>query len=288
MTADALTLTTVRRAPTRSTSRALLVLGLREARRMLLSPVVLVLLAFVAMTGGLRTVGEGMLSLPTTRGVYDGITFFAALYLGLIVYMAAHLVTSSARRTGAAGQLSASALSERQRNAGLCLGVLFGPGVVGIVLMVTAAVLGNGLELTNVSGSKVEPPMSGVFLVQLALLLIGGGLFGVMWATWLRFPGSLPIGFVVLVVGTAWLSDGDRTPVHMWPWFAPYITLPSWAEESWTSYGSSAWHTVYLIGLCSLAFCATMLRSPDHRRRWLAISGAAFALTCLVGWVQVA
>ncbi|MFL6071648.1 MAG: hypothetical protein ACJ72Y_10250 [Actinomycetes bacterium] len=275
------------RTVSRSSWRAIVSLGIREGRRMLQSPVVLALVGFVVLMAGVRTIGESLLALPTARGVYDGITFFTALYLGLIAYMAAHLVTSSARRTGADAQLAASALSERQRNVGLCLGVLFGPGLLGALLMVTAALLGNGLELTSVGGFNTEPPMAGVFLVQLALLLVGGGLFGVMWATWLRFPGSLPLGFVVLVFGTGWLSDGDRSPVHSWPWFAPYITLPSWADESWAQYGSHYWHTVYLVGLCALAFCATMLRSRDHRNRWVIASGAVLTMTCVVGAVQV-
>ena len=59
-----------------------------------------------------------MLSLPSARTLYDVITFFTALYLGLLVYISAHLVTSSARRTGADPQLAASALSSRQRQGG--------------------------------------------------------------------------------------------------------------------------------------------------------------------------
>jgi hypothetical protein len=287
MSAPAVAAMKAQRLPTSSTWRALLVLGLREARRMLLSPVLLVLLAFTVLMGGVRTVSETSLSLPTAQGVYDVTLFFSALYLGLLMYSAAHLVTSSARRTGADAQLAASGLSERQRSVGLCLGVIFGPGALGLLLMGTAALLGNGLELTNVDGFNAEAPLAGVFLVQLVLVLVGGGLFGVMWATWLRFPGSLPLGFVVLVFGTVWLSDGGRTPLHTWPWFMPYITAPGWYDEPWTSFGSHSVHVVYLVGLCALAFCATMLRSREGRGRWLAISGGVLVATAVAGAVQL-
>ena len=56
-------------------------------------------------------------------------------------------------------------------------------------------------------------------------------------ATWLRFPGSLPLGFIVLVFGTVWMLDPDRTPLNTWPWFAPYVSCPSWFDDVWTLRG---------------------------------------------------
>jgi hypothetical protein len=169
----------------------------------------------------------------------------------------------------------------------MCLGVLFGPGVVAVVLMTTAAILGNDVDRVVVGGFNSVPPMAGVFLVQLGLLLVGGGLFGVMWATWLRFPGSLPLGFVVLVFGTVWISDGDRAPLHAWPWFAPYITLPSWADEPWSAYGSHYWHTAYLVSLCALAVCGTMLRVREGRGRWIVVSLLTLIVAGAVGSAQL-
>lgn len=275
------------RAVTSSTWRAITALGLREGRRMLLSPALLLLLGFVLLMGGVETVAEQKLSMPSAQSAYEAINFFTALYLGLLVYVAAHLVTSSARRTGAEPQLAASALSVRQRSGGLCLGVLLGPGALALVLMTTSALLGNGLEATSLDGFGSEPPVGGVFLVQLGLMLVGGGLFGVMWATWLRFPGALPLGLVVLVFGTVFLADPDRLPLYTWPWFAPYITAPAWFDEPWTVHGSHYWHTAYLVGLCALAFCATMLRERDSRGRWLGISAGVFLATAVTGYLQV-
>ena len=272
---------------TRSSWRAIVALGWREGRRMVLSPVFgLVLLLFLLM-GGVESVAEAKLSLPSARTLYDVITFFTALYLGLLVYVSAHLVTSSARRTGAEPQLAASALTSRQRSAGLCLGVLMGPGALAVVLMVTAALLGNSLTTTGFDGFSEDRPLSLLFLFQLGLMLVGGGLFAVMWATWLRFPGSLPLGFVVLVFGTVLMLDADRSPVNTWPWFAPYLSIPQWFDEAWTQSGSHGWHAVYLVGLCGLAFCATMLRDGEHRARWIGSVAGVLVATAVAGALQV-
>jgi len=286
MTAIAVTEVDIRQT-TRSTWRSIVALAWREGRRMVLSPVLGVLLLFILLMGGVEMIAEAKGSIPSAKSVYDTITFFTALYLGLLFYLATHLVTSSARRTGAEPQLAASALSPRQRSAGLCLGVLCGPGLVALVLMVTAGLLGNTLTTTGFDGFSQDPPVSGPILVQLGLLLIGGGLFGVMWATWLRFPGSLPLGFLALIFMTAWLLNGDRAPVDTWPWLAPYISSPEWFDESWTHAGSHVWHAIYLVGLCSLAFCATMLRPREGRARWVAITAGVLCGTVLVGAVQL-
>lgn len=275
------------RVLTRSSWRSVVRLGVREGRRMLLSPALLLMLAVVVLIGGVESLASN-LSLPTAREAHDVIVFFSALYLGLLMYIAAHLVTSSARRTRAEPQLAASALTERQRSAGLCLGVLFGPGALGLTLMAGAAMLGSTVTATNADGwGPDEPPLATIFLVQLALTLIGGGLFAVMWATWLRFPGSLPIGFVALVFGTVWFLADDRTPLYTWPWFAPYITAPSWFDHPWTANGSHYWHTAYLVGLCALAVCATMLKPREHRARWIGITGVVLAATAAAGALQL-
>lgn len=275
------------RTLTRSSWRAVVALGWREGRRILLSPVFGLVLGIIVLMGGVESFAEAKLSLPSARTFYDIITFFTALYLGLLVYISAHLVTSSARRTGAEPQLAASALSARQRRAGLCLGVLLGPGLLAIVLMVTAGLLGNGLEVVSLDGFGDDPPMSALLLLQLGLMLVGGGMFAVMWATWLRFPGSLPLGFVVLVFGTGFLLDPDRSPINSWPWFAPYISAPQWFDDGWTQQGSHGWHAVYLVGLCVLAFCATMLRDREHRTRWICITSGVLVATTVAGALQL-
>lgn len=261
---------------------AVLELGWREGRRMVLSPVLLLILGFFMFMAGVETVVEASLSLPSRAAAYDFIFFVFALYAGLLFYIACHLVASSSRRTKAEAQLAASTLSSRARNAGLCIGVVLGPGLVGLVAMVALAVLGNDVVLGD--GAQA---LSIAELVQVATTLVGGGLFAVMFATWLRFPGSLPLGLVVLIFGSLWVLDAERAPINTWPWFAPYIASPDWFDDEWTLMGSQAWHAVYLIGLCALAFCAVMLREREGRLRWLFISAGVLAATAAAGSLQL-
>ncbi len=257
-------------------------LGWREARRILRSPIYLAVGAFIVLTMGLGAVVNFSLSLPSAAHVYDGVLFFTILYAGVLTYMAAHLVTSSSRRTHADRQLAASPLAGRARVGGLCSGVLFGPGGVALCLLLLLAWMGSFVTLNGVANDSVMDVFSVAELSQVFLTVVGGGLFGVLVATWLRFPGSLPIGLVVLVVGTAALFD----PKHA-PWFAPWISSASWTEEPWTLTGSQAWHAVYLLGLCALAVCGVMLREREGRVRWLWISALVFAATAAAGLAQL-
>ena len=207
--------------PSRAVTRSTLAspssqLGLREGRRMVLSPVLLLLLGVRDPDGrGRDRRWRTSLSMPDRARrlrrhhlLHGPVPRAARLHGG-----PPGDVVGASHRCRAASWRRPPCRS-RQRSAGLCLGVLFGPGGLALVLMVVAALLGNNLVATNADGfGPDEPPMGVVFLVQLGLLLVGGGLFGVMWATWLRFPGSLPIGFIVLVFGTVWLADPDRTPL---------------------------------------------------------------------------
>ena len=272
------------REATGATWLAVLQLGWREGRRMVLSPVMLLIFGFFMLMGGVEVVAEGRnFSLPDRDAAYEFIFFVFALYAGLLFYISCHLVASSARRSKADGQLAASPLSSRARGAGLCLGVVMGPGLVALVAMGTLALLGN-----NVAFSDGAEAVSIVELVQLAATVVGGGLFAVMCATWLRFPGSLPLGLVALIMGTGVvLGTADRSPLNTWPWFAPYVASPDWLDEPWTLMGSQAWHAAYLIGLCALAACAVMLREREGRRRWLFISAGVLVATGVAGALQV-
>jgi hypothetical protein len=270
-----------------NTSRAVLALaalGWKEGRRILLSPVLLVVFGYTFLMGGIvQTVTElGSSGVPTKERMYELLVFFGALYAGLLFYMASHLVASSSRRTHADRQLAASTMSSRVRSAGTCWGVVVGPGLFVALLMGVTAWLGSSLVMV-----EGQPPWSAVGLLEIVLTVVGGGLFGVMVATWLRFPGSLPVGLVVLVFGTVAIGDPDGPLGRTLPWFAPYISEPSWTDNPWTQQGSQGWHAVYLIGLCALAVCATMLRQREGRLRWIGISSIVLLLTAAAGWIQL-
>ena len=272
----------IERQKSGATWLAVLLLGWREGRRMVLSPVLLLILGFFTLMIGLETEVAAKLSVPSRAGAYDFIFFIFALYVGLLFYIACHLVASSARRTKAEDQLASLPLSPRARAAGVCAGVVLGPGLLTLVAIGALAVLGNDVVRTD-----GKMPVSGSELVQMVLIVIGGGLFAVMVATWLRFPGSLPLGFVALMFGTLWMLNADRMPINTWPWFAPYLSSYEWSDAVWSLQGSHTWHAVYLAGLCALAFCAVMLREREGRLRWLFISAGVLAGTAAAGAMQL-
>lgn len=267
-------------AHARGSSMPVAVLGLREAKRILKSPVYAGVSLLLFGTMGLSVIYDFPPDVPEASAVYDFIFFVTALYAGLLTYGAAHLVSSSSRRTHADRQLAASPMVSRARWGGLCLGVLLGPGGVALILMAVLAWLGTFVTLAD--GNH---PVSVAELAQILLTVVGAGLFGVLTSTWLRFPGSLPVGMVVLVFGTLFVGDSDRG--NTLPWFAPYISSPDWLDTPWTLSGSQMWHAFYLAGLCAMAVCGVMLRERDNRSRWIVASSVTVAATALVGWAQL-
>jgi hypothetical protein len=255
-------------------------LGMREGRRILTSPVYLAVALLILLTSGVETLDGNLLEAATSaESWYSTITLIVLLYAGLLTYAAAHLVTSSARRTGAERMLEASPVGVRSRSGGQCLGVVLGPGIVTAALAVLLAVLGVDLVIVLDDGA-----LSVAELAQMPLVVVGGGLFGVLTATWLRFPGSLPAGLVALVMGSAWLSSEGSTTR---PWFAPYTSAESWLDSPWTRTGSHAWHAGYLAGLCALAVCGVMLREREGRLRWGVVSALVVVATVLAGAAQL-
>jgi len=220
--------------------------------------------------------------MPDIAGVYQGILYLSALYLGLLTYLAAHLVTSSTRRSDADRQLDATPLDDRAKGGAACLGVLLGPGSVALVLVLVLGVLG-ALGTFDAEGQ----PFSSAELGQIFMTVIGGGLFGVLTATWLRFPGSLPVGLLVLMFGTIFLANPKLGPDNVTPWLAPYLTAKNWGDEPWALMGSQTWHAIYLAGLCALACCGVLLHQREGRLRWLSVGAGLFVLTALAGWVQL-
>ena len=264
-------------------SPALAALGWREARRLVSSPVYIAIFGLLAVNGLGAATHLGDLHLPSQKEMYDFIEWPLVLFGGIATYAAAHLVTSSARRSGAEPQLRSLPGGASSRVLGQLLGVLMGPVVVAAVLLAVLGRVGAGL-VPEIPG---EGPLSVVELGQVALMVLGGGVFGIMVATWLRFPGSLVIGLVLLIFGTVWLGSASLGYADWLPWLTPMTTADYWMDDAAQLVpGSQLWHGVYLAGLCGLAVVAAGLRDRERRTRWVVAGLAVGSVTVLAAAAQ--
>jgi hypothetical protein len=282
MTVETLSVHAGARSGRRATG-TLLALGWTEARRMLTSPAYAVLLVFILLSSGAAAfTGDVSTWLPTKPEAYDLLRYLLVMYAGLATYLVAHLVSSSARRNGAEAQLSAAPAGERARTLGLVMGLVMGPVAVAAILLAVVAWLGGEPEVVAAGLHR----FSSAQLVQIALMVLGGGVFGVMIATWLRFPGSLLLGLFALVFATGWLG-GDSAAYAAWlPLLVPFVTAPDWFDAVVLTSALHVWHAVYLLGLCGLGTVAAALHDPGRRLRWVGYGAVVLVVTVAAAVAQ--
>ncbi len=241
-------------------------LAATEARRILLHPVHLLfgaaLVAVMGLSGDPRTV------FSDAANVSEGLAYLFLLYYGLVVFVAANLVASSPRRSGADTQLAATPVGGFGQTAAVCLGALGPAGVGGIV----AAII---YQLSYGAVVPVAKSFAVAELLVLPLCALGAGLLGIAVARWLPWP---VVPLVVLVGMVMWvaLAQGKGN----WAWSVPWTTSYAFIDDNALREGSQAWHAAYLAGLASLAALAALLRHPGHRRLLL---GSAVLVTVATG-----
>jgi hypothetical protein len=265
------------------------VLSRKEAWRVLSSPATPILLTYLLLVAGVDVVvgGDQSEGMFRREAIAELLAYVGLLLYGPITFVGAHLVTSSAGRSGSERMLAATPLGERRRDLALCLGVLVGPVLVSLVVAATSAWLASGLPMVPDSDGQVPDYWSWIDVAQVPAIVLGGGILGVVVARWLRFPGSLLLGFVAMVIGTGWLLTGEGAAAIR-PWFAPYVIIPWWSESSWaTAGGSQVWHLAYLLGLSGLGVCAVALRHPWRRARWLVAATVALGMVVVAGVLQL-
>jgi hypothetical protein len=261
------------------------VLGRKEAWRILRSPAFPMLLGYLVFVFGIDSVrgGNESASLFQRNALADTLAFLSLMTVGPLTFVAAHLVASSARRSGSERLLAAMPLDRRRRDLALCLGVLPGVGAVALAISGASAWLASDGE-TVLNGDTAR--WSWIDVAQVPAIVLGAGVLGVVVARWLPYPGSCLLGFVAMVFGTAWLMDGNG-PSVIRPWLAPYVVIEWWSENQWIERGSQPWHLAYLLALSALGVCAVALRHPERRGRWLAGMGVAAAVVVVTGLLQL-
>ncbi len=261
------------------------VLGREEARRILTSPAFPLLAAYLTLILGVNFIAGGDENSGLTRrtALAEFTAYLALLLWGPMTFVATHLVATSARRSGNERLLSAMPVDRRRRDLSLCLGVLSGPVVLGLALAGVSAWLASGAEFT---GDAADTSWSWLDIAQVPAIVLGAGVLAIVMARWLPFPGSLPVGFVALILFTGWLmsSGGGRA---LRPWFAPYVIIGWWSHGGWHTGASPVWHPVYLLALSALGICVIALRQPERRTGWLAAGAVAVAAVITAGLLQL-
>lgn len=263
----------------------LLPLARREAWRLLTSPAILVMVVYFALVGGVGTVRHWR-ALVDRASVVEFLAYVCLLLLGPITYLSAHLVASSARRGGAAHQLEAAPMDQRRRDLALCWGVLLGPAVVALGLAILSGRLASGVVLTDAEASTVVE-WSVTDVVQVPAMVLGAGILGVVVARWLRFPGSLLVGFLGMCMLTLWMMAPPLPATR--PWLSWFATI-SWFNEvdaALTPSTSMAWHAVYLVTWSWVGVCVVALRHPGGRRPWLVALATGLAMLAGAGAAQL-
>lgn len=254
-------------------SRTAWVLGWNEACRLVIHPAYLVGALVVVPTVGLGAVADARL--PSAHQVFDVVVNVQLVWYGLMSLLAAGLVASLSRRSGAEEVLECQPAGPGTRATARCLAVLLGPAAVSAILTAGVWLLERGQD---------EPfgTFSGAELTQVPLVVLGGGLLGVLAARWMRWRGGLLVALVGTVVATGWVLGQGR-----FGWLAPWTTSRTLLDDDDFVRGSQQWHAAYLALLCGLAFVAVCLSDASRRGRLLALGAVVLAATAFAGWAQL-
>jgi hypothetical protein len=289
MTADLIAIGSTRPPRLRLLS-PIIALGRTEAVRVLTSPAILLLVAYLVVMVGFETITatDGSRGFRNRAAMAEVMATFCIFLLGPITFVSIHLAATSARRSGSDRLLVATPVDQRRRDLGLCLGVLAGPALLALVFAAAAAVVaGAGRLVPGIDWIWTIGPWRWTDVLQVPAIVLGAGILGVVVARWVVFPGSLVLGFVALIVGTGWLQASPGA-LAVRPWLAPYVAIRWWSnEEVWVLFGSPGWHTAYLFALSGLGVCVVALRHRERRGRWLVAGAVAVALVVTTGLLQL-
>jgi len=265
-------------------SVALRTLAALEARRYLRSPLFLIGVLLLVWATVVATGDLGRNVMTADPGDQD---FLPAFCLGLLGVFVGHRLTRSLDASGEA--IAASPSDGVRRTAALCLACLV-PGVVALAWvgwMYTALAV-EDIPLSAAIGAGARAAM----LLSGAVAAVGGPLFGVLVARWVRFPGSALVGAVVLtgwvLVGTVSLAmppSRAGTLLHLSAPLTAWVSADGPRSPAWVAGGSPGWYLGYLLLLCGLAATAALLPSATGARRGrllglLGVLGVA-AVACL-------
>jgi hypothetical protein len=250
-------------------------LARRESVRLLRHPFLLTGFGLYVMTTGYSLFVDT--SATTAFSLIDS---FPSFYPGVFTILAGSLVASRDHRAGSGEILSPLPGRALERVLALCLACLAPAAVMlGLTLMLHGVYLQQGVYVD-------EPGTA--HLVQGAVTVLGGSLFGVMVGTWAPTRSAALVALVVMVFANLWVN-GDEGPQNL---FGLSVGWGEWGSEDGRVWGglapgSPAWHVVYLLGLCGLAACAALLRVAHRRTPVLLASVVSLAVAVAGGIGQL-
>ena len=123
-------------------------------------------------------------------------------------------------------------------------------------------------------------------VAQWPAMALGAGILAVVVARWLRFPGSLLVGFVGMIFLTALTASWGGATI---PWFTWMMveSSNSASETVLVPTAAIAWHTVYLFAWSALGVCAIGVRQAERKRPWLIALAVAAAVVAGAGMLQL-
>lgn len=241
-------------------------LARREAVRLLRHPFMVAGFALYVMTTGYSLFVDT--SATTAFSLVNG---FPSFYPGVFTILAGSLVASRDHRANTAELLAPLPGRASERVLALCLACL---APAALMLMLTLVLHGAYLQ----QGVYVDEP--GVsHLIQGAVTVLGGSLFGVMVGIWAPTRSAALLALALMVIANVWIN-GDEGPQNL---LGLSVSWEQWGSDDgrvWggLSPGSPAWHVAYLLGLCGLAACAALLRVAHRRTPVLLAAVASLAL----------
>ncbi|HWL35666.1 MAG TPA: hypothetical protein VNQ77_05680 [Frankiaceae bacterium] len=264
--------TSVTRDPSRW--RVVRTLGLVEARKLAKHPVAACGVVLALLAVGFSTGIDGTQAYSELTGAGA-----AGLYLPLMVFLAAHLNVTRARRAGAEDLLGAAPPGQVDRTLAACFAGVVAAGAVLAGVLVAYAYFGaTGTDMIRRPG-----PFE---LLPLPLSVLGAATLGTMIGRWLPWRGVGPPVLVLLVgVSIALAADG---PDDIGPLFVPFVDFVGSEEGTRVALPLHvpAAHALYLLGLDAMAVVGAVLR---HRRTalWWGLGAAAVLWTAAMGAWQV-
>jgi len=268
-------------SPGRATFPAL---AIRETRRLVLNPVFLAAVAFIAFALWAGP-DAGQTEIDTSNP-------YAAISLGGFGMMATYWLTRSMRASEPV--VGVTPVTQPARTAALCAVALvpFACGCLALLRFVQLIPVSSPLYGPFSPSARVA-----VLVGQIVIPALGGPLLGVALGRWVRFPGAAFVLFLLIygwvsLVTILTMSHASSALVAVLRLFAPFAFFTYTGDTHSAGFAVTAWRGSpwFFIGwqlaLCAIAVLVALLRGAEGRVRTriiraLGIAGVA-ALILLV------